>query len=160
MTILDIEKIATNVRTRLPIYKPLAVLPNPSDHANHLNLYRLTGESTSTTYWMIRFPRLKRLSWMYLHLWSTLIFLFRWQISGKKWFENLVPLMLMLLISCLHSVLANYMMWRVVLQCFATLGKRWRELAQEYNKVITGQDREEPRWEQCMVSQVKHQISR
>lgn len=43
-------------------------------------------------------------------------------------------------------------MWRVVLQCFATLGKRWRELAQEYNKVITGQDREEPRWEQCMTS--------
>lgn len=44
------------------------------------------------------------------------------------------------------------MMWRVVLQSFATLGKRWRELAQEYNKVITGQDREEPRWEQCMAS--------
>ncbi|KAI1296514.1 Membrane metallo-endopeptidase-like 1 [Halotydeus destructor] len=49
-------------------------------------------------------------------------------------------------------VLANYMMWRIVLQCFATLGKQWRELAQEYNKVITGQDREEPRWEQCMAS--------
>ena len=49
-------------------------------------------------------------------------------------------------------VLANYMIWRVVLQSFATLGKPWRELAQEYNKVITGQDREEPRWEQCMSS--------
>ncbi|RWS10237.1 membrane metallo-endopeptidase-like 1 [Dinothrombium tinctorium] len=49
-------------------------------------------------------------------------------------------------------VLANYMIWRVVLQSFATLGKLWRELAQEYNKVITGQDREEPRWEQCMSS--------
>lgn len=44
------------------------------------------------------------------------------------------------------------MMWRIVLQCYTTLGKRWRELAQEYNKVITGQDREEPRWEQCMSS--------
>lgn len=42
------------------------------------------------------------------------------------------------------------MMWRVVLQGYATLGKKWRELAQEYNKVVTGQDREEPRWEQCL----------
>ncbi|XP_054160650.1 neprilysin-2-like isoform X2 [Oppia nitens] len=49
-------------------------------------------------------------------------------------------------------VLANYMLWRVVLQSFATLGKKWRELAQEYNTVITGQAREEPRWEQCMSS--------
>ncbi|RWS25636.1 membrane metallo-endopeptidase-like 1 [Leptotrombidium deliense] len=49
-------------------------------------------------------------------------------------------------------ILANYMIWRVVLQSFATLGKQWRELAQEYNRVITGQDREEPRWEQCMAS--------
>ncbi|XP_074602163.1 neprilysin-2-like [Brevipalpus obovatus] len=44
------------------------------------------------------------------------------------------------------------MVWRVVLQGYATLGKKWRELAQEYNKVITGQDREEPRWEQCLSS--------
>jgi len=49
-------------------------------------------------------------------------------------------------------ILANYMMWRVTLQSFAVLGRKWRELAQEYNKVITGQDREEPRWEQCMAS--------
>ncbi|CAM6031901.1 unnamed protein product, partial [Sphagnum compactum] len=51
-----------------------------------------------------------------------------------------------------RRVLANYMLWRVVLQSFATLGKKWRELAQEYNTVITGQAREEPRWEQCMSS--------
>lgn len=44
------------------------------------------------------------------------------------------------------------MMWRVVMQCFATLGKEWRDLAQGYNKLITGQDREEPRWEQCMAT--------
>lgn len=44
------------------------------------------------------------------------------------------------------------MMWRVTLQSFAVLGRKWRDLAQEYNKVITGQDREEPRWEQCMAS--------
>jgi predicted metalloendopeptidase len=49
-------------------------------------------------------------------------------------------------------ILSNYMMWRVTLQSFAVLGRKWRDLAQEYNKVITGQDREEPRWEQCMAS--------
>jgi len=52
----------------------------------------------------------------------------------------------------INRILANYMMWRVTLQSFAVLGRKWRELAQEYNKVITGQDREEPRWEQCMAS--------
>lgn len=44
------------------------------------------------------------------------------------------------------------MMWRVVLQSFSMLGKRWRELVQEFNTVITGQAREEPRWEQCITS--------
>ena len=44
------------------------------------------------------------------------------------------------------------MLWRTVLQSFATLGKKWRELGQEFNTVITGQAREEPRWEQCMAS--------
>lgn len=34
----------------------------------------------------------------------------------------------------------------------ATLGKKWRELAQNYNGAITGQQREEPRWEQCLGS--------
>lgn len=51
-----------------------------------------------------------------------------------------------------RRILSNYMMWRVTLQSFAVLGRKWRDLAQEYNKVITGQDREEPRWEQCMAS--------
>lgn len=49
-------------------------------------------------------------------------------------------------------LLANYMLWRVVLQSFSMLGKRWRELAQEFNTVVTGQAREEPRWEQCISS--------
>ena len=44
------------------------------------------------------------------------------------------------------------MLWRVVLQSFSMLGKRWRELAQEFNTVVTGQAREEPRWEQCISS--------
>lgn len=38
------------------------------------------------------------------------------------------------------------------MQSVSTLGKRWRELAQSYNTVITGQEREEPRWEQCLSS--------
>nr|XP_027200738.1 neprilysin-2-like isoform X2 [Dermatophagoides pteronyssinus] len=50
------------------------------------------------------------------------------------------------------KLLANYMMWRVVLQSFSMLGKRWRELIQEFNTVVTGQAREEPRWEQCISS--------
>lgn len=55
-------------------------------------------------------------------------------------------------ITIAFRTIANYMMWRVTLQSFAVLGRKWRDLAQEYNKVITGQDREEPRWEQCMAS--------
>ncbi|XP_022251669.1 membrane metallo-endopeptidase-like 1 [Limulus polyphemus] len=47
-------------------------------------------------------------------------------------------------------VLANYMLWRVVLQSFAMLSKSWRELVQDYNTVITGKTRESPRWEKCM----------
>ncbi|KAG9509324.1 Neprilysin-2 [Fragariocoptes setiger] len=47
---------------------------------------------------------------------------------------------------------ANYMMWRLVLQSATTLGKKWRELAQQYSTIITGQEREEPRWEQCLGS--------
>lgn len=44
------------------------------------------------------------------------------------------------------------MLWRCVLQCFTTLGRKWRDAAQGYSKIITGQDREEPRWEQCLSS--------
>ncbi|XP_076365013.1 neprilysin-2-like isoform X2 [Tachypleus tridentatus] len=47
-------------------------------------------------------------------------------------------------------VLANYMLWRVVLQSFAMLSKPWRDLVQDYNAVITGKTRESPRWEKCM----------
>lgn len=57
-----------------------------------------------------------------------------------------------LLLEVDSRTLHNYMMWRVVLQSVSTLGKRWRELAQTYNAVITGQEREEPRWEQCLSS--------
>ena len=50
------------------------------------------------------------------------------------------------------KTLANYMMWRVVLQSISTLGKRWREIGQTYSAAITGQEREEPRWRQCLSS--------
>ncbi|XP_022689226.1 membrane metallo-endopeptidase-like 1 isoform X3 [Varroa jacobsoni] len=48
--------------------------------------------------------------------------------------------------------LANYMMWRVVLQSYATLGKAWRDQLHNFNSVLTGKTRENPRWEQCMTS--------
>ncbi|XP_077532116.1 M13 family metallopeptidase neprilysin 2 isoform X1 [Haemaphysalis longicornis] len=48
--------------------------------------------------------------------------------------------------------LANYMVWRVVLQSYASLGKAWRERLQEFNGVLTGKTRETARWEQCMGS--------
>lgn len=50
------------------------------------------------------------------------------------------------------KTLANYLIWRVVMQSISTLGKRWRDFAQSYSSVITGQEREEPRWEQCLSS--------
>ncbi|XP_077508956.1 neprilysin-2-like isoform X2 [Amblyomma americanum] len=48
--------------------------------------------------------------------------------------------------------LANYMVWRVVLQSYASLSKPWRERLQEFNGVLTGKTRETARWEQCMGS--------
>ncbi|XP_076320218.1 neprilysin-2-like [Tachypleus tridentatus] len=47
-------------------------------------------------------------------------------------------------------VIANYMLWRVVLQSFHMLSKPWRELVQQYNSIITGKTIEPPRWEMCM----------
>ncbi|KAG0411557.1 hypothetical protein HPB47_011287, partial [Ixodes persulcatus] len=47
---------------------------------------------------------------------------------------------------------ANYMVWRVVLQSYGTLGKPWRERLQAFIGVLTGQTRERARWEQCMGS--------
>ncbi|XP_003739567.2 neprilysin-2 [Galendromus occidentalis] len=48
--------------------------------------------------------------------------------------------------------LANYMIWRVVLQSYATLGKAWRDRLLEFNAALSGKTRESPRWEQCMTS--------
>lgn len=38
------------------------------------------------------------------------------------------------------------------MQSVSTLGKKWRELVHQYNAAVTGQEREEPRWEQCLSS--------
>lgn len=48
------------------------------------------------------------------------------------------------------SVLANFMLWRVVRQSAAQLGKRWRELSLKYAKVLTGRKFEPPRWDTCI----------
>ncbi|KAM7312471.1 neprilysin-2-like [Ixodes scapularis] len=47
---------------------------------------------------------------------------------------------------------ANYMVWRAVLQSYGMLGKPWRERLQEFIGVLTGQTREMARWEQCIGS--------
>lgn len=50
----------------------------------------------------------------------------------------------------LFRTLANYMLWRCVSQSYLRLGRKWRETGHNYAKILTGQDREEPRWEQCL----------
>lgn len=47
---------------------------------------------------------------------------------------------------------ANYLIWRVVLNSMITLNKQWVDNFRDYTKIITGQDAEEPRWEQCLDS--------
>lgn len=56
------------------------------------------------------------------------------------------------LILSARRTLANYMLWRIVLQSMGISSKRWRNLLLDYSKAITGQAREEPRWEQCISS--------
>ena len=46
---------------------------------------------------------------------------------------------------------ANYMIWRVVLNSMITLNKAWVDNFRDYTKIITGQDSEEPRWEQASL---------
>lgn len=75
--------------------------------------------------------------------------------SGANQYSTHPPTLALNLIFAIKlksRTLANYMMWRVVLQSVSTMGRKWRELAQTYNAVITGQEREEPRWEQCLSS--------
>lgn len=46
--------------------------------------------------------------------------------------------------------IANYMIWRVVLNSMITLNKAWVDNFRDYTKIITGQNAEEARWEQCL----------
>ncbi|KPM02741.1 membrane metallo-endopeptidase-like protein 1-like protein [Sarcoptes scabiei] len=69
-------------------------------------------------------------------------------VDVPKYVENLD----ILLMKTDKRVLANYLIWRVVMQSFSMLGKRWRELIHDFNSVLTGQTREQPRWETCMAS--------
>ncbi|OQR66182.1 membrane metallo-endopeptidase 1-like, partial [Tropilaelaps mercedesae] len=48
--------------------------------------------------------------------------------------------------------LANYMIWRVVLQSYPMLSKTWRDKVNDFNYAVAGTTRENPRWEQCMKS--------
>nr|WBW70053.1 venom protein [Lampona murina] len=49
-------------------------------------------------------------------------------------------------------VLANYILWRVVLQSVPTLSKEWRNLYQEYISERTGETQPPPRWEECIFT--------
>lgn len=42
------------------------------------------------------------------------------------------------------------MLGRTVANSLPLLSQNWKELYLEYNKVLTGQSQEEPRWEQCL----------
>uniref|UniRef100_A0A6G1S6H5 Membrane metallo-endopeptidase-like 1 n=1 Tax=Aceria tosichella TaxID=561515 RepID=A0A6G1S6H5_9ACAR len=56
-----------------------------------------------------------------------------------------------LLVEVEPNAIANYMMWRVVLQTAHLLGKNWRERTTAYNALFTGQQQEAPRQEQCFT---------
>ncbi|XP_035226354.1 neprilysin-2-like [Stegodyphus dumicola] len=47
-------------------------------------------------------------------------------------------------------VVANYMMWRVVLKSFPYLSCVWKSLPQEYVSAITGQVKDKPLWKSCI----------
>lgn len=51
-------------------------------------------------------------------------------------------------------VLANYMVWRIVLQSISSLNKNYREIYFNYNRVLNGLNQEAPRFDTC-VSRVQ-----
>lgn len=42
------------------------------------------------------------------------------------------------------------MLWRVIDQSLPLLSKEWRAINLEYNKVLTGENYEKPRWKKCL----------
>lgn len=51
---------------------------------------------------------------------------------------------------CIFRVLANYMMWHVVLRFSPYLSFKFREVFKEYQKTVSGTTAEDPRWQECL----------
>ena len=47
-------------------------------------------------------------------------------------------------------VIANYMMWHVVLRFSAHLSFKFREVFKDYSRAISGTTAEDPRWQECL----------
>ena len=47
-------------------------------------------------------------------------------------------------------VIANYMLWRIVLQSISSLSKPYREIYFNYNRVLNGLNQEAPRFDTCL----------
>ena len=47
-------------------------------------------------------------------------------------------------------VIANYMMWHVVLRFSSHLSSKFREVFKEYRQAISGTTAEDPRWQDCL----------
>ena len=46
--------------------------------------------------------------------------------------------------------MANYIVWRVVYSKTNYLSKKWRQLDQEFDLILYGKQKTEPRWERCI----------
>lgn len=46
--------------------------------------------------------------------------------------------------------IANYMIWRIVLQSVSSLNKKFREIYFDYNRVLNGNNQEPSRWDTCI----------
>ena len=52
-------------------------------------------------------------------------------------------------------VLANYMVWRIVLQSISSLDKKYREIYLNYKKILNGLNQQPPRFLTCL-SRIEH----
>ncbi|XP_078618830.1 phosphate-regulating neutral endopeptidase PHEX-like isoform X2 [Branchiostoma floridae x Branchiostoma japonicum] len=48
-----------------------------------------------------------------------------------------------------NKTIANYMVWRIVRNRINNLGKEFRDMVFEYNRVLSGADQVNPRWKTC-----------
>ena len=49
-----------------------------------------------------------------------------------------------------HRIIANYMMWKVVVRFASSLSLKFRDVYQEYSKSLSGVAGEDPRWQDCL----------